>query len=197
MGRRDILMSRGKNCRKTIIVSQLSRNYPLARNQYINNSPGVFSCIRTEINFPKIFLCIASGMRGYSHCIHTDRGARVGIHIWEGANTYFRDNPSKVFSCICASANTGPTCIHAKINSPRIFPACIGFVPGGTLTAGVILKEGKSLLLRGGDSLGGNLNIGDIWARVIPSQKLPGDKGDNFCRETWRCLARPSGFLFS
>ena len=45
--------------------------YPLARNQYINNSPGIFSCIRagadtcaacicTEINSPKIFLCIGT-----------------------------------------------------------------------------------------------------------------------------------------
>ena len=47
------------------------KNYPLARNQYINNSPGIFSCIRpgvntcpacicTEINSPKIFLCIGT-----------------------------------------------------------------------------------------------------------------------------------------
>ena len=47
------------------------RAYPLARNQYINNSPGIFSCIRagadtcaacicTEINSLKIFLCIGT-----------------------------------------------------------------------------------------------------------------------------------------
>ena len=40
------------------------------------------------------------------------------------------NNSSKLFSCIRASANTGPACIHAKINSPEKFPACIGFVPG-------------------------------------------------------------------
>ena len=48
-------------------------------------------------------------------------------------SSYSAENdPSKIFSCIRASANTGPACIRAKINSPRIFPACIGFVPGGT-----------------------------------------------------------------
>ena len=57
--------------------------------------------------------------------------AKVRIHICEGANTYFKNNSSKIFSCIRASANTGPACIRAKINSPRLFPACIGFVPGG------------------------------------------------------------------
>ena len=50
-------------------LAHVLTHYPLARNQYINNSPGIFSCIRpgantcaacirTEINFPKIFLCI-------------------------------------------------------------------------------------------------------------------------------------------
>ena len=44
---------------------------------------------------------------------------------------YEENSSSKIFSCIRASANTGPACIGAKISSPRIFPACIGFVPGG------------------------------------------------------------------
>ena len=58
-------------------------------------------------------------------------GGEGQIHICEGANTYFKNNSSNVFSCICASANTGPTCMCAKMNSSRFFPACIGFVPGG------------------------------------------------------------------
>ena len=37
------------------ILSNLSHT-PLARNQHINHSPGAFSCIRTEINSPKIFI---------------------------------------------------------------------------------------------------------------------------------------------
>ena len=48
-------------------------------------------------------------------------GAKVRIHICAGANTYFKHDSSKIVSCICASANTGPACIRAKINSPRLF----------------------------------------------------------------------------
>ena len=37
---------------------------------------------------------------------------------------------SEIFACFRASADTGPACTCAKMNSPRYFPACIGFVPG-------------------------------------------------------------------
>ena len=89
--------------------------YPLARNQYINNSPEIFSCIRpgvntcaacicTEINSPRIFLCIGT------------RDVRIqALYQYRGqgqsANTYFKNNSSKIFSCIRTNANTGPTCI--------------------------------------------------------------------------------------
>ena len=64
-------------------------SYPLARNQYINSSPGIFSCIRAGANTcahvfapklisPKCFYVLASGMREYSHCIHTDRRGKGG-----------------------------------------------------------------------------------------------------------------------
>ena len=36
---------------------------------------------------------------------------------------YSGNTSSKIFSCIRTSANTGPACIRAKINSPIIFPA--------------------------------------------------------------------------
>ena len=42
-------------------------------------------------------------------------------------------DPSKRFSCIRASANTGPACIRVN---PEFFPACIGFVPGGNAFEG-------------------------------------------------------------
>ena len=45
--------------------------------------------------------------------------------------SYAENDSSKIFSCIRASANTGPACIREKITSPRIFSAFIGFVPGG------------------------------------------------------------------
>ena len=60
-------------------------------------------------------------------------GAKVRIHICEGANTYFKNNSSNIFSCIRASANTGPACIRAKINSPRIFSCMYWFCAGGYL----------------------------------------------------------------
>ena len=53
------------------------------------------------------------------------------IHASEGANTCFQNNSSKVFSCIRASANTGPTCICAKINSSRIISCMYWFCAGG------------------------------------------------------------------
>ena len=40
--------------------------------------------------------------------------AKVRIHVGEGANTDLRNNSSEIVACICASANTGPTCIHRK-----------------------------------------------------------------------------------
>ena len=39
----------------------------------------------------------------------------------QSTNTYFKNNSSNIFSCIRTHANTGPTCIRAKINSSRIF----------------------------------------------------------------------------
>ena len=42
---------------------------------------------------------------------------------------------SKIFSCICASANTGPACIRAKINSPIIFSCMYWFCAGGYFLA--------------------------------------------------------------
>ena len=57
-----------------------------------------------------------------------------------------------------------------------------------TLTAGVMLKEEKSPLLWARDSLRGILgdNLGKgKWESKIVSRQW----GDNFCRETSRCLA--------
>ena len=44
---------------------------------------------------------------------------------------YSGNTSSKVFSCIRASVNTGPACIRAKINSPRIFSCMYWFCAGG------------------------------------------------------------------
>ena len=128
------------------ILSKCSTTlYPLARNQYINNSPGIFSCIRpgvntcaacicTEINSPEIFLCI--GTRDVRiHALYQYRGQS------QSANTYFKNNSSKIFSCIRTSANTGPTCIRAKINSSRIFSCMYRFCAGGIHTKLKLLER--------------------------------------------------------
>ena len=44
---------------------------------------------------------------------------------------YVENDSSKIFSCISASANTGPACIHSKINSPRNFSCMYWFCAGG------------------------------------------------------------------
>ena len=86
--------------------------YPLARNQYTNNSPGISSCIR-------------AGANAGATCIRTE------ISSLKNLANMRKMIPLKLFSCIRVSANTGPACIRAKIDSTRCFPACIGFVPGG------------------------------------------------------------------
>ena len=57
--------------------------------------------------------------------IHQKRGQG------RSANTYFKNNSSKLFSCIRTSANTGPTCIRSKINSSRSFSCMYRFCAGG------------------------------------------------------------------
>ena len=103
--------------------------YPLARNQYINNSPRIFSCIRpgvntcaacicTEINSPKIILCI--GTRDVRiQTLYQYRGQGQSV------NTYFKNNSSKIFSCI------RPHMYSRKNNSSRIFSCMYRFCAGG------------------------------------------------------------------
>ena len=49
---------------------------------------------------------------------------------------YSGNTSSKIFSCIRASANTGPACIRAKINSPRFFSCMYWFCAGGYVGGG-------------------------------------------------------------
>ena len=91
---------RDENMKKTHPESALDGSYPLAQNQCINNSPRVF------------FL--------YSRGCECRRGMYSYQHDFPQEFVNFAENPfSNIFACI-----------HTKINSPRVFPACIGFVPG-------------------------------------------------------------------
>ena len=73
---------------------------------------------------PKYFYVLAPGMCEHRHYINTEGKG-------QSANTYFKSNSSKIFSCIRTHANTGPTCIHAKFHSSRIFSCMYRFCAGG------------------------------------------------------------------
>ena len=90
--------------------------------------PNVFA---PELIPQSYFYGLASGLCEYSHRIHAEGAGRRCEYICEGANTYFKNNSSEVFSCICASANTGPTCIHKKVNSSRLFSLMYWFCTWG------------------------------------------------------------------
>ena len=66
--------------------------------------------------------------------------------------------------------------------------SCLATTP----TAGVFLKEEKCTLLWARDSLGGILGD-DLGEGNCESKTVSRHRGDNFCRETSRCLAGPSG----
>ena len=51
---------------------------------------------------------------------------------------YSGNTSSNIFSCIRGSANTGPACIRAKINSPRCFSCMYWFCAGGLLLQSLI-----------------------------------------------------------
>ena len=48
-----------------------------------------------------------------------------------GANTNFKMNSSIIFSCVRASANAGPTCIRATIDSSTMLSCMYWFWAGG------------------------------------------------------------------
>ena len=88
-------------------------DYPLARNQYINNSPGIFSCIRTGAN---------TG----ATCIRTEMNSLKNLA------TMRKMVPQKYFPVFARKRIQAPHVFVQKLIPQEIFPACIGFVPGGT-----------------------------------------------------------------
>ena len=89
-------------------------NYPLARNQYINNSPGIFSCIR-------------AGANTGAACIRTER---ILLKFCQNTREILAQNYFPVFPRVRIQA---PHVFAQKLIPQEIFPACIGFVPGGIL----------------------------------------------------------------
>ena len=90
--------------------------YPLARNQYINNSPGIFSCIR-------------AGANTGATCIRTELNSSQNLAILR------KMIPQKYFPVFAQVRIQAAHVFERKLIPPAFFPACIGFVPGGTWRA--------------------------------------------------------------
>ena len=91
--------------------------------------PGVntcAACICTEINSPKKILCISTrDVR--IQALYQYRG-----HRGQSANTYFKNNSSKIYFPVFALMRIqAPHVFAQKLIPQEFFPACIGFVPGG------------------------------------------------------------------
>ena len=71
---------------------------PLAQNQYISNSSGIVSCIRTNSSSPK-----NTFMSWHLGCVCVTTATISRTRAGKGANTYFKHTSSKRLSCICAS----------------------------------------------------------------------------------------------
>ena len=59
-------------------------------------------------------------------------GAKVKIHICEGANTHFENNSSKNVPVFARVRIQAPHLFVQKYIPQYFYPACIGFVPGVT-----------------------------------------------------------------
>ena len=97
-------------------MSHFCVTVPLARNQYINNSPGIFSCIR-------------AGANTGATCIRPER-----ISLKNLANMQ-KMSSQKYFPVFARVRIQAPHVFTQKLLPQEKFPACIGFVPGGTLAA--------------------------------------------------------------
>ena len=117
--------------------------YPRARNQYINNSPGIFSCIR-------------AGASTGATCIRTELNSFKNLAILQ------KMIPQKYFPVFAQVRIQAPHVFERKLIPPEFFPACIGFVPGGiSCWAPKILgKEGRN----------GPLSQGDLKSKQCPAE---------------------------
>ena len=71
----------------------------------------------------KYFYVLATGVCEYSHYIHTEVGGK-------GANTYFKNSSSRVFTVFARVRIQAPACIRTKINSSRMFSCMYRFCAG-------------------------------------------------------------------
>ena len=90
----------------------VTKKYPLARNQYINNSPGIFSCIGAGANTGAT--CIRPEIISLKNLAHMQKMT-----------------PQKYFPVFTRVRIQAPHVFAEKLIPQEFFPACIGFVPGG------------------------------------------------------------------
>ena len=90
----------------------LLHKLPLARNQYIINSPGIFPCIR-------------AGANTGAACIPTEMNSLPNM------GNIRTIAPRKYFPVYARVRIQAPHVFARKLIPQEIFPACIGFVPGG------------------------------------------------------------------
>ena len=100
--------------------------YPLARNQYINNSPGIFSCIR-------------AGANTGATCIRPEI-----ISLRNLANMQ-KMTPQKYFPVFARVRIQAPHVFAEKLIPQDFFPACIGFVPGGKQRSSTVSKKAPTV----------------------------------------------------
>ena len=87
-------------------------SYPLARNQYINNSPGIFSCIR-------------AGANTGATCIRTE------MNSFKNLASMWKMIPQKYFPVFARVRIQAPHVFTKKNNSPRNFSCMYWFCAGG------------------------------------------------------------------
>ena len=90
---------------------QVFSMYPLARNQYINNSPGIFSCIR-------------AGANTGATCI------RPEIISFKILANMQKMTPQKYFPVFARVRIQAPHAFAEKLIPQEMFPACIGLCRG-------------------------------------------------------------------
>ena len=123
------------------------------KSTHENRSGGVFSCFSFFLRFS--FLPFSSLLCRFSSLFsHSARGQRWKIAIYCKNGEFHSDtvctdpvrnfpntkNSQITFSCVRASATTGPGCTRAKLHSARNVHACIGFV-GPHNSQSIAVKE--------------------------------------------------------
>ena len=125
-----------------IILEQVLDIPPGTKPIHKNNSPGVFSCIR-------------AGANTGATCIRTELKSFKNLAILR------KMIPQEYVPVFAQVRIQAPHVFERKLIPPELFPACIGFVPGGA-----------QAVSNGGDLLDPNLhiqgkNMNNVWPKSV------------------------------